>query len=292
MTHCNKFHPSDGGKAVPVEYIILTRYNLALPWSKRPGIHRDEHWLGTRSELLQRISLPSVLRCRGASRAHWLMLCAADSPLSVVRLMDNLNEDHPWLVPIYVEGPSSYGSIVRTWLENSRLQPDYIATTRLDSDDALGKHYFPSLDAALTAEIRRRGTLTQPRVWNFPFGWQALGGRMLAQVDLANPFISVVEPYATGAPLITSLGYSHRSWRRSGFRIHQLWDPRPAWLQVLHASNEGNRPCGLPLPRCRTIEERFGLPEPDLFSLGRDPSCLELLEAGFRQLIRIVETAV
>jgi hypothetical protein len=235
------------------DHLIITRYNLAVPWGRRGQLHADEDWLEERQHLFERYCLPSVILAeRSCPSVTWVLLCAVDSPASLRTFMTHVAKLHPWVVPMYVEENFRIGDVVDESLKQRSDKPKrFLLTTRLDSDDAVGRNFVKDLRQAgeRSLELKFLGKSELPALINFPFGCQTVQGRLYFSADLGNPFISFLEERSGDEPIISCYLGTHREMHRSARTVSQLLTSGPSWLQVIHGSNEANVVCGLRVPR-------------------------------------------
>lgn len=236
-----------------LDHLIVTRYNVPISWGRRGQLHADEDWLEERQGLFERYCLPSVVLAeRSCPSVTWVLLCAVDSPPSLRTFMAQVVQLHPWIVPLYLEENVPIGDIVDESLKQRANKPRrFLLTTRLDSDDAVGRDFVKDLRQAAerSLELEFLGKKELPTLINFPFGCQTVHGRLYFSADLGNPFISFLEERSEGDPIISCYSGTHRDLHQSARTVSQLMASGPSWLQVIHGSNEANVVCGLRVPR-------------------------------------------
>ena len=131
----------------------------------------------------------------------------------------------------------------------SRATKRWVITSRLDNDDALGRHFYERLDRATRLNDRT--------AINFLWGLQSTPWGLLRCRQVSNPFISLIED-RDARPLSTVRARPHTSMS-SDLPTIQIGG-QPAWLQVVHGRNLGNTPAGLPTRTKRHLEEFPELP--------------------------------
>jgi hypothetical protein len=231
------------------DHLIVTRYNVPISWGRRGQLHADEDWLGERQRLFERYCLPSIVLAEQLTPSvTWVLLCAVDSPASLRAFMVHVVQLHPWVVPLYVEENFRMGDIAVEIFKRRTKEPcRFLLTTRLDSDDAISRNFVKDLQQAArrSLELEIIGKRQLPALINFPFGYQAVKGRLYLSTDLGNPFLSFLEERSEDEPILGCYPYPHRDLHKSARTVSQLIASGPSWLQVLHGSNEANVPCGL-----------------------------------------------
>jgi hypothetical protein len=235
------------------DHLIVTRYNVPISWGRRGQLHADEDWLEERQRLFERYCLPSVILAeRSCPSVTWVLLCSVDSPASLRTFMEQVVQFHPWIVPMYVDENALISDIVDESLKKRTNKPcRFLLTTRLDSDDAVGRDFVKDLRQAAerSLELEFLGKRELPALINFPFGCQTVHGRLYFSADLGNPFISLLEERSEDEPIISCYLGTHRDLHKSARTVSQLMTSGPSWLQVIHGGNEANVVCGLRVPR-------------------------------------------
>ena len=234
-------------------HLIITRYNLPVSWGRRGQLHADEDWLKERQRLFERYCLPSVVLAeRSCPSVTWVLRCAADSPPSLRIFMAQVRQLYPWIIPMYLEENALASDIVDESLKQRASKPcRFLLTTRLDSDDAVGRDFVKDLQHAAerSLELEFLGKRELPVLINFPFGCQTVHGRLYLSADLGNPFVSFLEERSDDKPIIGCYSGTHRDLHQSARTVSQLMASGASWLQVIHGSNEANVVCGLRVPR-------------------------------------------
>jgi len=235
------------------DHLIITRYNLTVPWGRRGRLHADEDWLEERQRLFEGYCLPSVILAeQSCPSVTWVLMCAVDSPASLRTFMAKVVRLHPWIVPVYVEENFRISDVVDESLRQRTDKPcRFLLTTRLDSDDGVGRNFVKDLRQAAERSLEWEflGKCELPALINFPFGCQTVQGRLYFSIDLGNPFISFLEERSGDEPIISCYLGTHREMHRSARTVSQLLASGPSWMQVIHGSNEANVVCGLRVPR-------------------------------------------
>jgi hypothetical protein len=234
--------------AAVLTHLVLTKFCLPVPFSSRPGLHADEAWLAGRWSLFERFCLPSVLG-RTEAPLHWLLLCWDGSPASLRERMAQLHSAHPQIVPVYLPGQHDPIDVITAGQQAGVTLGRWLLTTRLDSDDAVGRTYLARVQ---TAAVRLITESTPPAraVINAPVGYQLDDGGALLQLDPANPFLSLLEDRTASEPR-TVFAVPHTDLHALADRSVQLFGAGAAWLQVVHGGNAENQLTGVRLGRRR-----------------------------------------
>src|ERR1700677_2318486 len=106
------------------DHLIITRYNLPIPWGRRGNLHADEDWLEERQQLFERYCLPSVVLAeRSCPSVTWVLMCAVGSPATLRTFLANVAQLHPWIVPLYLEENFLISDVVDRALEQKSDKP-------------------------------------------------------------------------------------------------------------------------------------------------------------------------
>jgi hypothetical protein len=114
---------------------------------------------------------------------------------------------------------------VSDWLNDLQAalnMPGWIATTRLDNDDAIHPEFMATIQQHL---IRRK------RFLNIPNGWQLKGGKHIPIQHTANPFMTLVEG---GNKSIYFMPHGRAMSKYAP--IIQISERR-LWTQIIHERN-------------------------------------------------------
>ena len=229
------------GSGADVTHLVLTRFNVRLPFSTGER-HLDEEWLRNRLALLRRFCVPSM--ALQPDDVRWVLLVDADSPgwlraelerESAVRVVEVVGEGTPENLTSALAG----SGVVTT---------DYLITTRLDSDDALSADH-----------CRRVRAVFDRQDWlfvEFPIGLQWFRGAGYRYLFRSNPFLSLIERVPAGQGPRTVLCMSHMKVLANE-PTRTLWG-RAAWLQVVHDGNVVNALHGGVVPVRQRQLTRFG----------------------------------
>jgi hypothetical protein len=233
-----------------INHFLLTRYNVSYASGRRVGIHKDEEWLLARRQLFESWCLPSVVKAAKGINFTWLILCADDSPDALREWLASLHGEHPWIIPIYIEGDTLQFSDYLIEIEQSGVKLGrYILSTRLDSDDAILPHFLRTVQREARDIVLGRRTDRVPEVLNCPLGFQVLDQNLYLVLSAANPFLSVIEDRWGPDPLVSCFGEAHTTIHDHVGAIRQICVTSPSWVQVLHDTNEANELGGLRIPR-------------------------------------------
>jgi Putative rhamnosyl transferase len=212
-------------------HLVLTRFNTAVDFAPSgKGLNRD--WLENRLSLFEQYCLPSVAGQR-IVKFTWLVFCDAASP---PWFKEKMQSYRPLLLPVYIDGPATDYVIANAVRKTGLVSTPYLATTRLDNDDALGNNYLASVQRAFRHQ--RREFIV------FPFGLQSFQGYLYNIYWPSNPFLTLIEKVQADQSFTTVLCVPHDKVRSAG-AVRSIICP-PQWLQVLHGSNLINTLGGWP----------------------------------------------
>jgi hypothetical protein len=216
-------------------HFLITRFNCGLYGSpqrdKQGRFLIPEDWMKDRFELFERYCLPSVA-AQLVQDFQWLVLFDAATPRCHLPRIRSYCKHFPLFVPLWVQTNGDWARkrillSCRSYIIN-HLRPgtSHVITTRLDSDDALGRRAIGYVQSCFRGQ--------DSRVVSFVHGYR-LRGRELCRVrDAVNPFISLIERAADG--LATIYLRSNNEWSD----VLPI-ESDPTWLEVIHGSNLFNR---------------------------------------------------
>jgi hypothetical protein len=231
-------------------HVILTRFNVKIEQSDRPG----SDWLEHRFSLFERFRLPSV-KAQTCGNFVWVIFCDPDIPLP---FRDRIFAYAQWktLRPIFFRNVFEQG-MARAAVSNLARGHSHLITSRLDNDDAICRTFVES--------VQHRFRSQEFEFLNFTNGYildTDDGGRVWSGRHTSNAFISLVERTADYSTVYCG---NHTELHRQG-PVTQIPEPA-AWLQVVHGRNLSNRVWGARDPGidlCNT----FGIQAPDLPAIG------------------------
>lgn len=204
-----------------MRHVVITRFNMPFPGGK----YLDRDWLRQRFDLCDMFCFPS-LRTQTCREFSWLILFHMRLP---VEFYDRIAYYAVGVdvIPHFTTKPDPIG-MRRALCEHWETEPEWIITTRLDSDDALSRDHIERVQNA--AQAGRREFL------EFPRGWVWSEGNVTPRTYPKNPFLSLVEPFDG-----FQTAYCVPHPRAADAAPVRTVDDRPAWLQVVHGGNVSNR---------------------------------------------------
>lgn len=255
-----------------MNFCLLSRFNLKWPaLQARAGIDSEDAylaWCESRARIFRELTLRSILAQQRKPDA-WFIGFDSEIVPPVARVLEEL-EPHGFIRPVLAESPVAFMATIRTeiaQLSGGRM----IATTRLDSDDALHRNFFAKLRRT-TRRITPAALNRQRIAISFPYGVQRVGDRFFAYHQPKNAFLTLVE--AAGQSPLTALGFRHREVQRVA-RPSYVTLTQPLWMQNVHGANASNeaRHNLFELGPARDVMHAFGGPAhvPLLKRLARRP---------------------
>nr|WP_275940960.1 glycosyltransferase [Nocardioides zeae] len=240
----------------------MTRFNV-----KRRGRTAGDPWLRERVRHFTRVCLPSVVG-QTEPPTGWLVFFDSSSPTWLRDLAHELGDGT--FEPVWLPGEVP----MSVYAEHVRRHSDgpWVATTRLDNDDALARDFVARTRAALrpTEEFL-----------NFASGLQVTAeGTVHRLRDPSNAFLTRTERRADATTV-----YAVRHPRAGEVApVRQLEGP-PMWIQHIHGDNLVNAVHGIRVSP--TALERF-----DVRLDARPIGALALLLARIRDVARVVRRLV
>lgn len=227
------------------DHFVMTRFNL--PHS--PGMAApDDAWLRGRLELFRRYTVPSVAG-QTSPPTRWLVVCRDDSP---EWFREELATSAGVYEPVWISGqlfPEVAGELV----QQRRTGAEHVITTRIDNDDAISRDFCELVQGSLDGQDFEFVNLTVGAQWD--------GSHLYVMRYPKNAFISLIEraPDRPRTVWLDQHGYLDRYGPVREVEAH------PAWVQVVHGANLGNRIEGFRVARS-AVQPWFDveLPAPDL----------------------------
>ena len=209
------------------KHFILTRFNLATP-GREETLRSASGWLDRRIELFEQYCLPSV----DAQTTHdFLWLIYMDERTEEAYRDGFAGYDAREYVEIrYVDGREFTIDTARQDIA-TRLQAgqDWVITTRLDNDDAIGCDFV--------RKIQDQASFTRREILNFPSGITLRGNDAYLQTDRSNAFSTMVEPRSDNILTVWCRQHIDLPMVAPVVQIRSA----PAWCQVIHGENVTNR---------------------------------------------------
>lgn len=185
-------------------HYLVTRFNVNIRGNGPEYIASETHnakWVEERLPLFDSICVPSVLgqTCRDFT---WLIYCDKDTTDEVIQHILTVTQKIQFVEIHLVE---SFDQLVQHLQTRCSESPtSYIITSRLDNDDAIGRHYIETIQSNFSA---------QP-----DYVLNLLGGinyhiskKLMTYLRHKehNHFISLIEQNWEDIPLTTIMGFSH-----------------------------------------------------------------------------------
>ncbi|HWT29888.1 MAG TPA: glycosyltransferase [Propylenella sp.] len=260
------FDPSIDYPAAGALRVVLTRYAMALPWTKKFAPDYGA-WLAARFEVFSRFCAPSVLN-QVARPDLWLLGfdgAHRDAAAPVVAALAG----HAWIVPVWQERQNGVPEQPFTTFQReirSRLEGRFrhVITTRLDSDDALNRDFVAYLARYSAAALQGQPDLQDFWV-SFPFGAYFEKGACALLASAGNHFLSrvqSVEHFRADEQSTALYGNHARVFERGP--VFTPVTNGPMWIEVFHGNNVQNfsRGRALKFKHPEAVLSMCGLPKP------------------------------
>jgi hypothetical protein len=259
----------------PSLHVVLTRFNMALPAIRSQGdLVGDEafgRYLRERIPLFRSICLPS-LRAQVQRPDHWLIGFDGATRSEIEPLLESLKLED-WIVPVWQETKdgtpeSASEAFGRAIVFLLRPDDQWVVTSRVDNDDALGRTYCRAARAYAGAVVAARPDLDD--FWlSFPFGVQFNGVRPLLYTRNNNAFLTRCEARSRfdagkGGGCLQS---NHAHVFQKGAVFLPITEG-PMWLQAVHSSNilNSEKDHLIPLRNTRAVLKKFGIEKAEIES--------------------------
>lgn len=236
-----------------VRHIIITRFNLIVNKSEPVPKNLSDDWLDQRFKLFSSFCFPSV-KNQTNQNFQWFVFFAHNTPEKFRVIINRCAEEFDRFVPVFTDKPAYKAATYLSEIEKSLVVSDRVLiTTRLDSDDALGRDFVRNIQSAQCDE--------DDYFIYFSFGNQYdLINKLLVSVkNDSNPFLTRVETKSECCDFKTVFAVESHNSVESSKRI--ILKNKNMWLQVIHNSNILNSLSrrGLPVVWTRNFSGKFSL---------------------------------
>ncbi len=228
-------------------HVILTVFNVRVHYGG--GVAPDLDWLAHRFDLFDKFCYPSV-RAQTNLNFKWLVFFDSGTPAAY---RDKIAGYAAWenFVPQFVDHTMSveaFAEMKRELITRNALEAQYLISTTLDNDDAIGKEYI--------ASVQRQFARQDFEFINFTRGYalNKKNNKLYRKNDPANPFISLIERIEN---FKTVWFAAHTEAPKMG-QMRQV-ETKPIWLQVIHGRNVLNTIGRRRRVPFRLLEEDFAL---------------------------------
>jgi hypothetical protein len=252
------------------QHFIQSRFNLHLALQSKvcPTEESYLEWCARRAELFLDITLPSML-AQSSQAFEWLIYFDVERNPPVERVLAALAPHaniHPMFFDCRGRHPWELVGHARIGVaERTSPGTEVVLTTKLDTDDALHRDYVRVLNHR--ARQLGREEIGDGLAVNCDYGVQLVGGRLLAYLYGANPFLTMVEYVRTPTGdalnfdlLQTAMTILHYKVHES-FPVDHFLYRQPLWLQTIHEANAFNEEIAglLELAEPAAVGELFGI---------------------------------
>lgn len=213
-------------------HFIITRFNINI-YPQEFEARLRPSWLLPRLELFQRFCLPS-LQAQHNQNFTWLVLFDEQTPPQIRKLISAYTK-YPNFHPLYCGAFDTVMPLIISTMQELACDAEWLLTTRLDNDDALGRGFVHCLQQVVESLTPDQLAPSDTLFINFPVGLQWHDGAYYAFEDATNAFVSLLErahePHSV-------FWVDHPS-------IHDVAPvlqarTRPLWLQNVHDLNVYN----------------------------------------------------
>ena len=218
----------DQRRTAPFKHLILTRFNVRLPWASRSA--PDVEWLNHRFSIFERFTLPSM-QAQTNQNFIWLVFFDSETPpVHRAKAMECATGGR--FTPIFVTGDFTQ-STVQAAAAPLLKGHEFLITTRFDNDDCLCRTFVEV--------VQNHFTRQEFEFLNFANGYVLEGRALYAMQCQSNAFVSLVERIGP-SPVTTVLSCDHTKVAQLG-PVRQILN-KPGWLILLHGRNLANRRTG------------------------------------------------
>jgi hypothetical protein len=204
-----------------LSYALLTRFNVRIMNRSVP----NREWMLHRISLFEEFCLPSVANQTDQDFV-WLIFIDKDTDPDLLQRIMALKVVRPFELCLTEGGRRRH--FIRPAVKQYIPRADYLVSTRLDNDDAIGKYFIADVKACVTGSTR---------LWiNFRCGLVLSDGGLYKATQESNPFLSLIEPFLK---FRTAFAKGHNR-ADSLAPIHEP-SARPAWMKIIHGQNICNQ---------------------------------------------------
>jgi hypothetical protein len=230
----------------PYEHVFLTRFNI--PFGSRPFPSRA--WMENRLFYFRQVCLPSMQH-QTDQDFQWLFLLSPQTPPDLIEYLESLSQTRPFKL-CFTEMKSR--ALYPLAIEKHVPPSDFLISSRLDSDDALGKHFVSSVKQHFNfqdfewVDHRRGLILSQRKLWRVQ--------------QRNNMFLSLIERRSSSKSV-----YLCQHMDASKHGSVSLVDGSRQWLRLLHQKNTiGTKRRGVAVPGVEVRKTLSDYP-PDIVEL-------------------------
>ncbi len=223
---------------------LVTRFNIEYEKLYRKNDDKKE-WMEERKSLFMKYCYPSIVN-QNNKNFKWIIMISPETTnknrLFFKKIQENLDIEY-----IEVEGWSKIENRLTEYLKENVEEGDYLATTRLDTDDMLSEDFMGNIESIFDQQDRR------------PISW-ASGYQIIKKNELeirkvrypSGPFKTLIEK--NDGNIETVHGKMHMNWENQAEMYDDIY-----WGQVIHGSNvSGDKVNGIPV-RKKDLKKRFGV---------------------------------
>ncbi len=222
------------------DHFLITRFNVPIAnWDRdKAGITTlDTKWLEHRIALFNTFCVPSVAG-QTEKDFKWLIYC---DPATDKRYVQQILESITLIPHAELRFVKDF-DVLKTDLKQliAKGTSDYVITSRVDNDDALGRTYIETIQSSFNMEDLTVINLCGGVLYDLPD--QIL--TVLPDMRF-NHFGSLIEKRKNTGELLTVMGFSHHD-PPAGIKMKDVMTSN-AWLKIIHDRNVNSRTIGVPL---------------------------------------------
>ncbi len=217
------------------EHFLITRFNVLPEFDIIDEGSWNREWLTHRFNLFEKFCYPSVLN-QSNQNFKWIVFFHSKTPED---FKQKISEYAKWenFIPVYLDDRYTIEYNRLAILNNLSAQPEYLITSRLDSDDAISIEYIETIQNNFAEQ--------EFEFLNFSYGYVLNGGKLYLFKYLQNPFVSLVERVneLSVNGFKTVLCADHTELYSHG-KVKQI-KTETGWMQIIHGKNNNNRVRGI-----------------------------------------------
>lgn len=218
------------------KHYVITRFNIKFSGTKNKylsgiDVSCDEEYLSKRFEIFHQFTYPSM-KGQVCKNFEWLVFFDTQTPEKYKKIIEECQKDCPEFLPLFIDNDAQFQEAVDKIFEMSNAE--YIATTRIDNDDAVNVRFVE----AIQTYIREIGMGRY--AFGFSDGIQYDTKRKIASTYHfpLNHFTTMLTPIQTQTQTIYAFNHTKIA---ENIDFRNVMETEPMWLELVHGSNVSNR---------------------------------------------------
>ena len=214
------------------KHYLITRFNLKNKnWNvtKNNESLLTREWMTHRIELFSNYCLPSV-SSQTNTNFQWLLFFDITTDEDFKKIVEELLQPYSHFRTFYINGMEEFHSSIKTYINGSSENSEYLITSRIDNDDCIHKDYIATIQSQFNHQEFMAIDILKG------YSLQISPHIMLGKKEhIFNPFISLIEKNDSPKTVWFS---DHNMWKKESRRI-EITNSR-LWMSIIHEKNKVN----------------------------------------------------